>query len=64
MCSVDGLLKLTQNSTITPLAIALSGVGRGQWGEIMGVIEPIYNVSLFGIVTMNSPSPVQQIYPN
>jgi hypothetical protein len=26
---------------------------RGQGGDTMGVIQPMYNISLFGTVTMN-----------
>jgi hypothetical protein len=37
-----------------PLTIVLSGVVRGL-GEVVGVMQSMYNVKLFGIVTMNSP---------
>jgi hypothetical protein len=35
-----------------PLSIVLSGMGRGL-GEMVGTTKPMYNVSLFEIVTMN-----------
>jgi hypothetical protein len=38
-----------------PLVIALSGAGRGlRGGEMVGTIKPMYNVSLFKIVTINT----------
>jgi hypothetical protein len=52
---IDGLHILVQNRKMKPLAIALSGVGEGQGGEMVGTIEPMYNISLLGIVIMNSP---------
>jgi hypothetical protein len=44
--------------------LQLFEVGQGGYpeGELMGVIKPMYNVSLFRIITMNLPK--QQIYPN
>jgi hypothetical protein len=33
---IDGLHMLTQNRTRKPLAIALSGVGQGGGGEMIG----------------------------
>jgi hypothetical protein len=33
----DGCPLLIQNRTMKPLAIALSRVGRGWWGEMVGV---------------------------
>jgi hypothetical protein len=50
---VDGLYILTQNRTKKPLAIVLSGWGGGRGGETAGAISAMYNISLFGIVTMN-----------
>jgi hypothetical protein len=29
--------------------------GEGRKGETVGVIKPMYNISLFGIFTMNPP---------
>jgi hypothetical protein len=37
-----------------PLAIALSGTGKGWWGEMERVIKQMYNVRLFRIVTINA----------
>jgi hypothetical protein len=38
------------------LAIALSGARVGCRGEMRGAIQPIYNKSLFEIVTVNAPA--------
>jgi hypothetical protein len=37
-----------------PFVIALSGMGRRlqAWGKMVGMIQPMYDVSLFGVVTM------------
>jgi hypothetical protein len=50
---VDGLHIHVRNRTKKLLAMVLSGVGRGLMGRNGWVILPIYNISLFGIVTMN-----------
>jgi hypothetical protein len=59
---VDGLHIILQNRTMKLLAIALSGVGKGKGGEMVGAIEPMCNISLFGIVTMNPPTCTMNIY--
>jgi hypothetical protein len=50
---VDGLCILMQNKTKKPLAIALSGVGRASRRRDSGGDVTMYNISLFGIVTIN-----------
>jgi hypothetical protein len=60
---VDGFHVPMWSRTGKPLAIALSGVGRGLRGETRGAMQITYNISLIGIVTTNPP-PVQWIYPN
>jgi hypothetical protein len=59
---VDGLHVTIRDRTKKPLATALSGAGRGSRKKTVWVILPMYNISLFRIVTMNPP--VQRTYPN
>jgi hypothetical protein len=40
---------------LKPLEIAVSRAGRRCRGQIMKAIHPMYNVSLFRVVTMNFP---------
>jgi hypothetical protein len=51
----DGLHIPMWKRTKNPLAIALNGAGRGWGGELMGIMWLMYNISIIGIVTMNSP---------
>jgi hypothetical protein len=51
----DGLHIHIQNRTKKPLAIALSQGGRGPRRGAGGGDQPMYNISLFRIVTMNPP---------
>jgi hypothetical protein len=39
--------------TKKPLAIALSGARGREGGEMMGVMQQMYNISLIGIFIMN-----------
>jgi hypothetical protein len=51
---VDGLHIHIQNKTMKPFAIASRWARRG-WGKRVGLMQPMYNVSLFRIVIMNPP---------
>jgi hypothetical protein len=52
---VDGFHIPVCNRTKKPLAIALSGVGRGLRGRDDGGNVTMYNINLIGIVIMNRP---------
>jgi hypothetical protein len=51
---IGGLHILTQNKTMKCLAVPEMGQGESRGGDTEGAIQPMYNISLLGIVILNA----------